>query len=213
MQPERIIGIGDLHGCYELFRKLIEENIRPRKDKDLLICLGDYIDRGSESALLIEYMRDLMDEYGNGFIRLMGNHEAMALSYFLCSDAQESRRQWDIWMGNGGKATIESLKEEGLDLSDLKTFLNGLKFFHETDSHIFAHGGIPPGKTLKTVNNEELLSNRDFGYHGKPLVVGHIIHREVTFYPCVTAVDTGAFQYGRLSAFDVVNREIYSAER
>ena len=44
---KRQIAIGDIHGCLNLLKDLVEHQIRLNPDADMLIFLGDYIDRGN----------------------------------------------------------------------------------------------------------------------------------------------------------------------
>ena len=54
---DRIIAIGDIHGCAFALEALIE-CIKPRPN-DVLIPLGDYIDRGTHSPRVLDLMIDL----------------------------------------------------------------------------------------------------------------------------------------------------------
>ncbi|MEN7551652.1 metallophosphoesterase [Rapidithrix thailandica] len=64
----RTIVIGDIHGCYDEFRQLLEQiGVR---DEDLIISLGDIVDRGNKSLELYRYFRERKNA-----IVLMGNHE------------------------------------------------------------------------------------------------------------------------------------------
>ena len=56
--PDRIIAIGDIHGCAKALEALIER-IQPTSN-DLIVPMGDYIDRGSESARVLDLLIDLM---------------------------------------------------------------------------------------------------------------------------------------------------------
>ncbi len=74
---QRLIAIGDIHGCIDPFCELVEKKIRIRKE-DRIILLGDYIDRGSHSREVIDYILDLRAQ-GYDIIALTGNHESMML--------------------------------------------------------------------------------------------------------------------------------------
>ncbi len=76
----RLFAIGDIHGCFDSLKELVENKIQLQKD-DKLILLGDYIDRGDKSKEVVDYIIGLLE---NGFdvIPLMGNHEAMLLDAF-----------------------------------------------------------------------------------------------------------------------------------
>ena len=55
---ERIFAVGDIHGCLDHLQQLIRM-LPIRKEKDLLVFIGDYIDRGFDSQGVVEYVRHL----------------------------------------------------------------------------------------------------------------------------------------------------------
>ncbi|MEM0083824.1 MAG: metallophosphoesterase family protein [Candidatus Methanomethylicia archaeon] len=69
---ERIIVVGDIHGDYESFKR-IRELFNP--DRDLIVFLGDYADRGDMGIEVIEGIYELIEMYGDRIIALKGNHE------------------------------------------------------------------------------------------------------------------------------------------
>lgn len=108
----KTIVIGDIHGCYSELKKLItdlELNGEYNKNTDKLVFLGDYIDRGKDSSLVIKFIRKLQKENKN-VIALMGNHEDMLLEYYKNGD--------DTWLWNGGKATQKSYYGLGRQFKD-----------------------------------------------------------------------------------------------
>ena len=56
MTNSRLIAIGDIHGCYDLLRELLEYQIKFDPATDELIFIGDYIDRGPDSKKVVEYV-------------------------------------------------------------------------------------------------------------------------------------------------------------
>ena len=99
---ERLLAIGDIHGCFDPFAELVEQKIRIRKG-DRLVLLGDYIDRGNKSREVIDYIIDLQD-HGFDIITLMGNHESMMLDSFESEQAKYN------WFMNGGYETLPVLE-------------------------------------------------------------------------------------------------------
>jgi len=55
---KRLFAIGDIHGCFNAVRSLLEQKIQI-KESDKIILLGDYIDRGIQSKDVIDYIIDL----------------------------------------------------------------------------------------------------------------------------------------------------------
>ena len=73
---QRILAIGDIHGCYKAFNALLQA-VNPGRD-DLLVMLGDYIDRGPESKKVVDRLIALPEELQVVF--LAGNHEEMIMA-------------------------------------------------------------------------------------------------------------------------------------
>ena len=72
--------IGDIHGCADEVRRLIDE--LPLAQGDRVVFLGDYIDRGPDSRSVVSFLLSLeRDLAGIEFVFLKGNHEDMLLSY------------------------------------------------------------------------------------------------------------------------------------
>lgn len=76
MFNERILAISDVHGHYEELMMLLEKaDYNPNRDK--LILLGDYIDRGEKSYEVIQMLKKLQRK---GSIILRGNHEEILIN-------------------------------------------------------------------------------------------------------------------------------------
>jgi len=90
----------DIHGCAKTIRYLLEEVVVPSRE-DKLIFLGDYIDRGPNSADVIKLLLSLIDS-GYQVIALRGNHEQMLLDS-LCD-----HYAYTIWKLNSAHNTIWS---------------------------------------------------------------------------------------------------------
>src|SRR5215216_3309528 len=95
---ERTIAIGDIHGCPAALRALIDA-IQPAED-DMLVLLGDYIDRGPDSRGVVDVVLDL--EKRRRIVPLLGNHELMLLN------AVHNPRVIGPWLECGGDATLAS---------------------------------------------------------------------------------------------------------
>jgi serine/threonine protein phosphatase 1 len=209
---KRQLAVGDIHGCFDLLKKLIEKIIRFTPDEDMLIFMGDYLDRGNRSKEVVQYLGSLKEKYPDNIILLKGNHEELAYNALTAPDPG---KEMIFWRLNGGADTVLSfggIKNAG---ECLIPFIESLQLYYETDTHIFVHAGIPHGKSLSTATPEDLLWDRDFSYDGeKTLVVGHTAKSVVTDFNHgkIICVDTGAYMTGILSAYDVINNKAYKAE-
>ena len=74
--PE-IFAIGDIHGCFKTFKKLLLEEIGIQQS-DKIYCIGDYIDRGNDSKGVMDFIINLRIA-GYHVYTLRGNHEQMML--------------------------------------------------------------------------------------------------------------------------------------
>lgn len=215
----RTLVVGDIHGCYNLLVKgLKQANYQPGRDR--LILLGDYIDRGVNSAKVVELVRDLVNR---GAIALMGNHEDMFLDTL---DNWDSKSPY--WFLNGSKATLLSY---GLELDQIKDkkavnkaiptehldFLRSLPFYYEDSHYIFCHAGIRPGISMDKQTKEDILWIRDSFLStpivGKTVVFGHTPttmiddHGIAEIYQSEgkIGIDTGAYFSGLLTVLQLTS--------
>ena len=183
---ERILAISDIHGCYNhLVKLLLKVGYNP--DKDQLILLGDYVDRGTRNLATLNFVKILVKKYGA--IALRGNHDQMLLDWL------ENPSEWSFnYFMNGGLNTIKEFVDNPDDIACLDTyidwsiqikekykdiieFLHGLPYYHETDKYIFVHAGINPFlKDWRNTSKEEFIWIRDEfldNDHGLDKVVIH----------------------------------------
>lgn len=132
----RLFAIGDIHGCFRPFYDLVINEIRLRKT-DRLILLGDYIDRGTESREVVDFIIDLIEK-GFNVTPLTGNHEAMLLESYT---DPEMIFQWYL---NSGETTLRSLgvKEVREIGTKYLRFFSGLKYFESAGDFLFVHAGF-----------------------------------------------------------------------
>lgn len=228
---KRIIVVGDLHGYCGPLNKLLE-NIN-LTEKDLMIFIGDYIDRGPESKSVIDTLIHLKSLYSN-IIFLKGNHEDMMLGAVGFTAVV---KDINTWLYNGGVQTLGSygmdrneimmlagIRDDGERLQKMREFLPeshldfllGLNMFVETDNYFFCHAGIKPFISIKVgkANAFDLLWTRDHIYADafnweKTVVCGHTPLTDVLIKDRLICIDTGLYYYGKLSAIDVLTKQIF----
>ena len=132
----RHFAIGDIHGCFNSLKELIENKIQLQKN-DKLILLGDYIDRGPNSKEVVDYIIELQDR-GYDIMTLLGNHESMLV------DAYYNENAISKWIQNGGSETLKSFEINSLKNLESKylDFFNNLKLYFELDEYLFVHAGF-----------------------------------------------------------------------
>jgi len=215
--------IGDIHGCVDEIRRLIDALPLARGDR--VVFLGDYIDRGPDSRAVVSYLLSLQRHHEEiEFVFLKGNHEDMLLSYLGLSG-----RHGDMFLINGGKATLASygVGPENLSARQILSlipsahveFYGQLKNYQLMDSFLCVHAGIHPQKPLADQRDEELLWIRDafiFRPHALPYTVifGHTPQAAV-FYdlPYKVGLDTGLVYGNMLTCLEVDEKVLFQIGR
>ena len=127
--------IGDVHGCSRTLEELVTNKLC-LKEPDQLYLVGDYIDRGPDSKGVLDFIIDIGKQYQ--VVPLMGNHEWMLLEAALSNSSDE------IWLYNGGEATLESFGAAAANEvpAEYIDFIKSLKLYHELDKHLLVHAGF-----------------------------------------------------------------------
>lgn len=229
----RVLAIGDVHGMYQKLIKLMDK-IRFNQDEDLLIFLGDYIDRGPDPGRCLQYIFALQQQYPDVVVCLMGNHEVMMSSYFMQKRGSYNNLIVDYagsWLDNGGLETLKQLDEMDADTKEeLLQWVMNLPVKYQYQDYFFCHAGVDPDVPLAVQNEFDMLWRRQQWweqYKGEEtLVVGHTPVQKVmkltgkerrTPKPLFLAnhvimCDTGAYMSGgKLSCVDVLAGKVWQA--
>jgi len=211
MERKKTFIIGDIHGCLDMLKRLLDK-IPWRPGQDALIFIGDCIDRGSNSKGVVDCILDLIRDYPHVSC-LLGNHEAMLLNYL-------SGREQDIYLANKGLTTLKNYlaeKPEGegpLIPPDHISFYRSLKPFMELRDYYLVHAGFRPGVDIERQTQEDMVWIREpflsSGYDfGKKVVFGHT----PVFRPLVMdnkiGLDTGAVFGNRLTCIELPEERFY----
>lgn len=215
----RLLAIGDIHGCFKELKELVENRIQLSKE-DKLVLLGDYIDRGEKSKAVVDYIRELQYN-GYDVIALMGNHEWMLLQ------TMEDESYFSVWMYNGGGETLRSFKigtPGDLD-PDYIRFFRELPVWYEFEDYLFVHGGFDDQAADPFHDTYYMLWECPKSY-SHPRLAGRTIvhgHRPLTPDQCARQVadeqvinlDTGCVYkqypgYGRLTGVELHSKVIFS---
>ncbi len=216
-----IYAIGDLHGYLDahetLYAQIEEDAKKTPKKKHLAVYLGDYIDRGPQSADVIERLRQLQDGPVQHHF-LLGNHEAGLLGYL-----QDPHGFYARWLEFGG---IETARSYGCDIKkhpimpeerealqkDLIekipephiSFMQSLEQMKIFGDYCFVHAGIRPEVPLTEQNQKDLTFIREpflswKNPHEKCIVHGHTISEKPEITSNRLGLDTGLFRTGLLT--------------
>lgn len=204
----RLLAFGDIHGCRTQLRDLWAQ-VAPTAD-DRLVFLGDYIDRGPDSAGVIDDLLQLRQQFPHS-VFLRGNHEVM-----LC-DALAGRDP-AIFLANGGDRTIASYEVRGSwpPPAAHREFFESLSAIYTTGQFVFVHAGLRPGVPLAEQQAADLFWIRaDFldsaDSWGKIVVFGHTPWPEPLFEAERIGLDTGCVYGGRLTCCDVLTRRVWQS--
>ena len=215
---ERYYVIGDIHGRCDLLDQLIEaierDDAASGAADSTVILLGDLIDRGPESARVVETAR----KWGKRrrVHCIAGNHEEMFLESFT------DREMLRHFLKHGGRETVLSygikrkryneltMKELQVELNDLvpkkhSKFLERMENMVVAGDYVFVHAGINPKRAIDDQKQSDLRWIRErFLKHDEPfshvIVHGHTIFEEIDHTDHRIGIDTGAFRTGNLTA-------------
>ena len=208
--------VGDIHGRADLLSQALDAMERDwlarPAERRFEIYLGDYVDRGPDSAGVIAMLRERMRQ--GLALALSGNHEAVLL-HFL--EGRVSDREWLDW---GGAATalsygvnpsreaiLSAALARAVPLEDVG-FLKALRPSFRYGPYFFAHAGVLPNRSLEEQVPQDLMwIRRPFLDHTGPfgaiVVHGHTANAEPEFRPNRINLDTGAYATHRLSCLRI----------
>lgn len=210
---ERRIIIGDIHGHYDGLMELLDA-VSP-EETDQVYFLGDLIDRGPNSAQVLQFVQQ------SGYTSLLGNHEQLLLEAF--PNGQASAPELQAWLYSGGQSTLTSFENPSALLDQLD-WIGALPTYLDLGNIWLVHAGVNPDIELEEQTNQEFCWIRD-KFHSsiqpyfpdKLILIGHTI----TFtFPGVAAgelvkgngwldLDTGAYhpKSGWLTALSIDTKE------
>ncbi|ACK67435.1 bis(5'nucleosyl)-tetraphosphatase, ApaH [Rippkaea orientalis PCC 8801] len=217
MSHRRII-IGDVHGHYNTLLTLLDA-IAPNSE-DKIYFLGDLIDRGPESAQVVDFV------IKNGYPCLLGNHEQMLLQSVGLGELNSHQLQ--SWLYSGGYSTLMSYDHQ-IPTEHIQ-WMKTLPSYLDLGDVWLVHAGVNPNLSLAEQTPQQMCWIRD-EFHRTPqpyfpdklIITGHTI----TFtFPGIAPgklvsgagwidIDTGAYhpRSGWLTALDVTHQTVYQTHR
>jgi serine/threonine protein phosphatase 1 len=201
----RTLIIGDIHGCYDELRRLLDA--AAVADDDVIVSVGDLVDRGPEPTEVVRWFRERP-----GAIVLMGNHERKHVRRVYSYSQEVTRLQ----MGDA--------------YDDAVAWMAKLPYFYETDDVRVVHAALVPGMPLAE-QDEQVLAGTTAGeaklrarfaegfWHerytdDKPVVFGHHVTGPEPLLRDgrVFGIDTGACHGHRLTAVSVPDFRVYQVD-
>lgn len=216
----RVYAIGDVHGCDAEFARLLEridaDHAGRAPLRQIIILLGDLVDRGPDSAGVVQRAMELAQS-GRDVRLIAGNHEELLLD--SCIGEGKALR---VFARNGGRETALSygVSEDDYDAADFdqlhrlleshvpaahRDFLTQMEQMIVIGDYAFVHAGVRPGVAFGEQSSADLRWIRDrFLNHAEPferfVIHGHTISDTVDEKPNRIGIDTGAYMGGPLTA-------------
>ncbi len=223
----RVYAIGDIHGRADLLERLIakietDADTAP-EDRQMLIFLGDYVDRGFQSKDVIDFLTNgKLSRFETLFLK--GNHEA-AFEKFLNDPGFGPE-----WSHYGGSETLMSygiqpprMKRMSPEWEDVcrqlneklpashRDFLASLDLYGIVGDYVFVHAGLRPDKPIDEQTEQDMLWIRE-DFLSDPRLFEHVVvhgHTPIE-KPHIDVrrigVDTGAYLTGKLTAVRLVGQ-------
>ena len=198
----RLFAIGDIHGCLAAFNDLLNW-VRPTPG-DVVIALGDFVDRGPDTCGVLDRLIELRQHLN--LICLRGNHEEMMVA------ARQSRSERKMWLGVGGAqalgsygvaATLDDIPREHWDFLE-----RGLVDYHESDRFLFTHATVlcdlPMSEQPDYALRWEFLPQAMQHHSGKFVICGHTSQKSgiPKVIPGAVCIDTFAHGGGWLTCLE-----------
>jgi serine/threonine protein phosphatase 1 len=220
-----LYAVGDIHGMRDKLQQLLTS--LPLRDDDHLVFIGDYVDRGPDSAGVVELLIEYATRVRCTF--LMGNHEAMFLSFL----GWEGPAYFggEAFLQNGGDATLRSygyfdIKGEFVLPPSHEKFFRELCLSYVEGQYAFVHAGLSRD-ALRLSDIEYALAHerpRNLLWQrstaslphnlGATIVYGHTPMPDMQVrwnLPYSIGIDTGAVYGGKLTAIRLPDETLFQA--
>jgi serine/threonine protein phosphatase 1 len=196
-----ILVIGDVHGCYYTLKKLIDDNWDYKRD--MLIQLGDIIDRGNFTPETVRYCMELKEKYDDRAVFLKGNHEFEMIEHFYNGPNKN-------WLRQCGEATLKQYRKQEVNIEEHIKWFSKMSLYWENESVFISHAGI--SKTCltpicETESNGVLWNRSELKNIEKLQIIGHTPceNNKAIFDDKTNCwnIDTGAGYDGNLTAINI----------
>lgn len=141
----RKICIGDVHGCFDELQLLLEK-LEWNVEKDVLIFLGDLINRGPESAKVVNWIMTWNKRFPCNVIAVQGNHDNKVYRFWKHEQKSSKHKNYTnpmITFNTDKLSVYNSLSDEEIK------WLGNLPVIHTIKpGWIAVHAGFEPGKAV-----------------------------------------------------------------
>ena len=222
----RTILVGDIHGCFNEWEQLMEA-VCFDSTKDLLILLGDLMDRGKDSYKVFCKAVLLQEQMQERFVLIKGSHERFLLDEHLSLPYKL------LWPLIGKQEAVRSFKQQGRSMDEsIPWFKKYCRPYYEADAFQCVHAGVTSEKLSENDDYTLFMDHRcarQNQYTGKLTITGHVVSKEPMYYDgsgkkgqplpynqrmplpetgCI-CIDTGCAEGNKLTAMVIEGEEYY----
>jgi serine/threonine protein phosphatase 1 len=191
--------IPDLHGRLDLLEEgLAAIAVRSTGERDTIVTIGDYVDKGPASKDVIDRLRPGVA--GFKLVTLKGNHDAMMV------DALRDQSKIADWLDKGGDAALASYGGDPTHVPPVHVdWLDRLRLFYVDAHRLYVHAGVDPEVPLDRQSQKTLLWKRYPKEFSAAFGDLHVVHGHDNnpngplLYAHRTNLDTLAWRTGRLT--------------
>ncbi len=219
LNPRKFV-IGDIHGHYDELMELFDR-VNFQFKTDVLVSLGDLIDRGPKPLEVIEKLMLV-----ENFTHILGNHDEWCYQYL------KNNKTPIAWTTQGGATTVNAYKENPeLKKTHIEFFEKARLSFIDVNSRLFVHGGYNPRIpfSLQKDNKELLIWDRSlilaaikyeetnqifnefteiFVGHTPTQFIGQSIPIKIAN---LWMLDTGVYKSGKLTIMNIETKEYWQS--
>ena len=212
----RYLAIGDIHGCSRAFDQLLAV-VQPQPE-DILITLGDYLNKGPDSKGVIERLIQLAQTHQ--LIPLKGNHELELLQ------ARNRNEDGSVELQLLGIETLISYSVPGRELTLANIPDSHWDFLEhsclnswESEHHIFVHANLDPKLPLNQQTDDHLFWEKFTQprphYSGKTMICGHTSQKsgQPINLGHAICIDTWACGGGWLTCLDLYGGQVWQTNQ
>ncbi len=188
-QDRRVLVISDIHGNLPFLKGLLQKV--GFSGDDILIILGDILEKSTGGLETLRYLMDLRKRYTIYFVQ--GNCDDVTLGFLGGAWPDEIAAKYGGFWGEKC-AWVSMAHQAGIDVSDPKDFGAARKAIEATfpeelaflramptillhQDYLFVHGGVPREDRLEELVARQCMKNDDFLSQGRNfrrwVVVGH----------------------------------------
>lgn len=167
MERSKLFVVGDVHGCLNTFEALLAQYWNP--EKEILVQVGDLINRGNYSIETVAFCRTLEEKHPGRTVFIKGNHEWDLLQYLKGSPRLK-------WLRGGGSRLLKQLYEKPEEYQPFIEWIRKLPLSWENESTFISHAGwsVTAPNPFDEDNRLSVLNNRRPVLNiGKTQIIGH----------------------------------------